>query len=337
MAKKDKKGNLITAPPQLKKLYLDTYIDRLRHREINPNFQLVHVLKTELWNLRLEMLKCKKSPKWSMDDLDQVLKNMKNNKSRDPHGFVNEIFKPGLMGRNLKAGILLLVNGIKDEFFFPLFMQWANITTIYKKKGSRMCLDSDRGIFVICVLKKLTERLIYNDKYKEIDSNMSDSNIGGRRKKNIKNHLFIIYGIINSVIKGDADPVDIGVYDIEKAFDAMWLEDTMNDLIDTLPVDQQDDKLALLYEGNRNNEVAINTAVGQTDRVNIPLIVMQGGTWGPIQCSNSMDKIGKKCHESGNHFYLFKKRAWILTLGMSVSRSGHQSLATNTYLREALK
>ena len=123
-------------------------------------------------------------------------------------------------------------------------------------------------------MKKLTERLIYNDKYKEIDSNMSDSNIGGRRKKNIKNHLFIIYGIINSVIKGDADPVDIGVYDIEKAFDAMWLEDTMNDLIDTLPVDQQDDKLALLYEGNRNNEVAINTAVGQTDRVNIPLIVM---------------------------------------------------------------
>ena len=110
----------------------------------------------------------------------------------------------------------------------------------------------------------------------------------------------------------------------------------MNDLIDTLPVDQQDDKLALLYEGNRNNEVAINTAVGQTDRVNIPLIVMQGGTWGPIQCSNSMDKIGKKCHESGNHIYLYKKRARILPLGMvddllSVSRCGHQSVATNTF------
>ena len=108
---------------------------------------------------------------------------------------------------------------------------------------------------------------------------MSDSNIGGRRKKNIKNHLFIIHGIINAVVKGDADPVDIQIYDIEKAFDALWLEDSMNDLIDTIPTEQQDDKMALLYEGNMDNLVAMNTAVGQTDRLNIPRIVMQGGTW----------------------------------------------------------
>ena len=103
--------------------------------------------------------------------------------------------------------------------------------------------------------------------------------------------MFIIYGIINAVLKGDAEPVDIQIYDIEKAFDILWLEDSMNDLFDTIPADQHDDKMALLYEGNRNNEVAINTAVGQTDRVNIPLIVMQGGTWGPIKCSNSIDKM----------------------------------------------
>jgi hypothetical protein len=79
---------------------------------------------------------------------------LKNNKSRDPQGFINEIFKPGVIGNNLKKGILLLVNGVKDNFHFPFFMQWANITTIYKSKGSRLCLDSDRGIFVINILKK---------------------------------------------------------------------------------------------------------------------------------------------------------------------------------------
>ena len=73
-------------------------------------------------------------------------------------------------------------------------------------------------------------------------------------------------------------------------------------------------KLALLYEGNRNNQVAINTAVGQTDRVNIPLVVRQGGTWGPMKCSNSIDTIGKKCH--GQHIYLYKNRTRILPLGM---------------------
>ena len=200
-----------------------------------------------------------------------------------------------------------------------------------------MCLDSDRGIFVINILKKIIFTLIYDDKYDHIDSNMSDSNIGGRRKKNIKNHLFIIHGIINAVVKGDADPVDIQIYDIEKAFDALWLEDSMNDLIDTIPTEQQDDKMALLYEGNVDNLVAINTAVGQTDRVNIPRIVMQGGTWGPIKCSNSIDKIGKKCHETGKHFYLYKNRVRILPLGMvddllAVSKCGHQSVTLNTFL-----
>ena len=36
----------------------------------------------------------------------------------------------------------------------------------------------------------------------------------------------------------------------------------MNDLVDTIPEVHHDDQLALLYEGNRNNQVAINTAVG---------------------------------------------------------------------------
>ena len=166
---------------------------------------------------------------------------------------------------------------------------------------------------------------------------MSDSNIGGRRKKNIKNHLFIVHGIINAVVKGDAEPIDIQIYDIEKAFDALWLEDSMNDLLDTIPTEQQDDKMALLYEGNIDNMVAINTAVGQTDRVNIPGIVMQGGTWGPIKCSNSIDSIGKKCHELGKHYYLYKDRVRILPLGMvddllAVSPCGHQAVALNTFL-----
>ena len=56
----------------------------------------------------------------------------------------------------------------------------------------------------------------------------------------------------------------------------------MNDFFDSLPHDQQDDKLALLYEANVTNLVAVNTAVGQTERVNIPRVVMQGGDiWTP--------------------------------------------------------
>ena len=58
---------------------------------------------------------------------------------------------------------------------------------------------------------------------------MSDSNIGARKMKNIRNHLFIIYGVINSVLKGESECIDIQIYDLVKAFDVLWLADTMND------------------------------------------------------------------------------------------------------------
>ena len=76
---------------------------------------------------------------------------------------------------------------------------------------------------------------------------MSDSNIGGRRGQTIKNHLFIIYRIINSVLVEEKSCIDIQIYDIVKAFDRLWLDDCMNDLYDSLPSEQQDDKLALIY------------------------------------------------------------------------------------------
>ena len=160
-------------------------------------------------------------------------------------------------------------------------------------------MSNDRGIFVLTVLRKILDKLTYLDKYPGLDINMSDSNIGARKNKNIRNHLFIIHGIINSVIQGEEKCVDMQVYDLEQCFDALWLEDCLNDLYDSLPDEMRDDKLALVYETNVNNLVAVNTPVGQTDRVNIQRIVQQGGGWGPMECSNSVDKLGKKCFDRG--------------------------------------
>ena len=81
----------------------------------------------------------------------------------------------------------------------------------------------------------------------------------------MKNHLFIVYGIINSILKEEKSCIDIQIYDIVKAFDALWLEDCMNDMFDSLPSKQRDDKLALVYEANRNNLMAVNTSVGLTE------------------------------------------------------------------------
>ena len=64
------------------------------------------------------------------------------------------------------------------------------------------------------------------------------------------------------------------------------------------------------------NYVAVNTAVGQTERENIKEIVMQGGKWGPLKCSNTMDKIGKKRVERSENLYTYKGRVKVMPLAM---------------------
>ena len=114
----------------------------------------------------------------------------------------------------------------------------SNITTIFKLKGSRHELDNDRGIFGQSVFKRIIDKLIYQEKYPLLDKGMTDSNIGARKRRNIKNHLFIIYGIINSMLKGE---VIVYISRSVQAFDVLWLSDCMNDIWDTLPHHARDD------------------------------------------------------------------------------------------------
>ena len=163
---------------------------------MKPELLDLYCLKNELWSTRLEYLKERKTSPWNMEELELVLKSLKNNKCMDPLGMINEIFKEGCGGNDLKLALLLLFNGIKAEQVIPALMTLANITAIFKK-GSRLNLGNDRGIFILTVMKKIVDKLIYVDNYEAIDKKMTDSNIGARRKRNIKDHLLIIHGIIN--------------------------------------------------------------------------------------------------------------------------------------------
>ena len=308
MAKRDENETLITSPELLRSLYLRTYKHRLRNREMKEDLMDIFFLKEELWISRLKELKKVKTVPWDIFELREALKTLKNNKTTDPNGMTNELFKEGCLGKDLEKALLDFFNGIKDTFFIPNFLAKENISTIYKNKGSRLDMENDRGIFILTALKKILDKLIFLEKYDDVDNHMSDSNVGARKGRNVKNHLFIIYGIINSVIKGNEECIDIQIYDLVKAFDALWLEDCMIDLFDSLSNENRDDKVALLYESNKKNLVAVNTAVGITERIDMPRIVQQGGTWGPCLCSNSIDTIGKKIRDRGRP--LISTRTW---------------------------
>ena len=313
IAKKDLNGRLISSPEELKNLYINTYKHRLRSRPVKPEYQQLRDLKEELCQKRLQLVKMKPYQPWKMQDLEKVIKSLKNNKSRDPHSLVNEIFKPGVIGSDLQNSLLLMFNRVKMEFSIPEIMHFANIISIYKGKREKSSLENDRGIFVLNLLRSMMMKVVYNEEYETIDSNMSDSNIGARKNKNIRNHIFIINGIINETLKNKKSCIDIQILDYRQCFDSMWLEESINDLYDS---GVRNPNLALIYEANKVNKVAVITPNGLTKREEMNKIVMQGEVLGPIECSVTIDTFGKECLDTQKYLYAYKGLVGVPPLAM---------------------
>ena len=274
--------------------------------------------KDDLCNLRLKLAENNKTPDWTMKELNLVLKHLKNNKSRDPFGYINELFKNEAAGKDLKTAVLKLMNRIKSEQIYPKALEIANISAIYKNKGQKNDFDSYRGIFRVPILRTILDRLIYNDSYDTIEESLSDSNVGARRGRNVRDNIFTLNAITNSIINGNEDPIDIQLFDIEKCFDTLWVEECINDLFDS---GLQNDKLPLLYMENQNAEIAIKTQTGITDRKSIKNIIMQGSIFGSLCCTVSTDKLGKHIYKNHDLIYRYKGKIDIPTLGMVDDRA----------------
>ena len=250
----------------------------------------------------MKLANSSESPMWTMRDLDRVLSKLKNNKSRDFDGFVNEIFKKNVIGENLKKSLLQMCNKLKLNKLIPIFFNFANITTV-PKKGSRIEPRNERGIFRVPVVRAIMMGLIYDMKYDKIDRNMSDCQMGGRRNKGCKNNIFIINGIINDVLQSKKKkPIVLQIYDYAQMFDSISLEQALSDIYDA-GVD--DDTLTLLHQANKEIHMSVKTPNGLTDRQILRNIVLQGDTWGSILASVQVDTIGKECVEEGLG-YLYK-------------------------------
>ena len=122
-----------------------------------------------------------------------------------------------------------MLNQINEEHRFPEALQKFNITTLHKKKF-RNNLDNYRGIFRISIFRSILDRLIYDDSYEIIDSNLTDGNAGGRKNRSAQDNVFVLGAVTNSVINSDSKPVQAQVMDIKTYVDKLWLEACINSL-----------------------------------------------------------------------------------------------------------
>ena len=109
-AKKNHRGKIVSSHKDIKNLLMREYKDRLRSRPTRPDLKSHKIRRNKIFELKIQLAKTNKSPDFSMKQLESAIANLKNNKSRDPSGYINELFKKTVIGDNLKESLLLMMN-----------------------------------------------------------------------------------------------------------------------------------------------------------------------------------------------------------------------------------
>ena len=211
-----------------------------------------------------------------------------------------------------------------------------------EKKGDQTNLDNDRGIFNVSKIRSILDKLIYNDIYDAVDYNMSSSNIGARKSRNIRDHLFVINGILNEAINApNKQPIDIQIYDVSKCFDKLDFINTANDLYNS---GVKDDKFVLVANSNKSCNVSIKLPWGSLSRnFHLNNIEMQGTVLAPLKCSASIDRVGKEAlTEMHANLYKYKQCVTIPPLSMiddilAVSHCSVNSIKINGMIEAKLR
>ena len=189
------------------------------------------------------------------------------------------------------------------------------------------------------VFRNILDRLIFNDEYQTIEKNLTDSNVGGRKGRNIRDNIYVLNAIINSIKKGSEEACDVIVTDVEKCFDALWAQECINTLYE---YGLNNDKLVILYEETRNAQIAVKTASGLTTREDIKNIIMQGTVFGSIICTSVMDKLAKIFYQDEKLLYTYKNEVKVPVLGMvddvlCVAKCGSDAVLSNSTINSFME
>ena len=198
--------------------------------------------------------------------------------------------------------MLTLLNKTKETLIIPAFFNNSNISSIWKKKGDILNLEYHRGIFLVSLFKTIIMKLIYLRNYETVDSNMSESNVGGRKRRNCRDHIFVVNGAIQDALSSkSAKPLDLFICDYKTMFDGFDVKTTLNDLYEN---GIKDDNFALAYKLYETSNISVKTPLGLTDRRRVDReVITQGDCLGPLIASSTVDTFGKECYQKNKHLY----------------------------------
>ena len=211
----DRHDNLLTDSITIKNEYRTEFQYRLRKREIRSDLKWYESFQNCFCQLRIKACRSSISPNFLLEEVKQVVGELKLGRSANPTGMVREIFKK--CGDGLIYSIVEMVNTIKTSKNLPSDWNKIWIRTLKKKKGTFRKLDNYRGIFLVPILSIIFEKLLKNRISDTLQQNISKFQNGGMRGKGAVDNLFILRGIINHANYWGKE-LWLTFYDIEKCF-----------------------------------------------------------------------------------------------------------------------
>ena len=157
-----------------------------------------------------------------------------------------------------------------------------------------------------------------------------DGNVRGRKHRSVRDNIFVIGAVINSVTNGTSKPIQVQVMDAEKCFDKLWLHACINALYEA---GINNGYLNLLYIENKNENIAVKVNGKLSERINVRDVALQGSVWESLKCKTLMDQINKTALPDKTLQYQYKRdpNIPIAILGMvddtlGVSECGNQAI-----------
>ena len=139
----------------------------MRKRDVKEDFKDLIELEEVLCKEIIKKAHQNPSPLFTMTELNKVLKNLKNQKCKDPANFVYDLFQDGVVVSDLRNSIIMLVNQMKVQKKIPEYLRTANVRFIHKS-GNKVDLNNCRGISVTSVVRQILMNMILNAHMKSL-------------------------------------------------------------------------------------------------------------------------------------------------------------------------
>ena len=286
-------GKIIENVQEIKREFEQYYEDLFKEEEAGAEEERT-VKETngmvKKWILS-KIVKEKGVKKTSKMEFENVIRGLKNKKTRDRDELSNNMLK--YMGKDMRESMKILINEMEENIDIPEEWNKMEILSVNKSKGKKMSLDNRRGLFITNTVSKVFERLRLGKMEEMLESKMSRFQCGGMKGRSITDHLITLNAVID-YNKYLGMPTFIWFGDAVKCFDKLNLEDCTKELGKIVGWTEA----ALIYELNKKGRAIVDTPVGKTREIEINGRVKQGTIFGPKLCSITTDRVNSICQKS---------------------------------------